>query len=109
MDEIAQWFENEFGYLGFSVTPTLYNPDTFEPHKGVLFCHPQVNGGHVFKTNIQISTELTNDLLHPNLNVETEYKEMLTEVIHQFLNQHGLPIDGIKDFKPKQKINKLIL
>jgi hypothetical protein len=107
MDEIAQWFENEFGYLGFSVTPTLYDPNTFEPHKGVLFCHPQVNGGHVFKTRIRIVSGLVNDLNH--VDIVDEIKILLRESVIFILEEHGLNINGVKDFKPKQKINKLIL
>jgi hypothetical protein len=109
MDEISTWFENEFGYLGFEVTPTMYDPYNFSPVRGVLFRHPRVNGGYMFKTNIQISTELTNDLSHFHFNVETEYKEILTEAVNQFLNHHGLLIGGLKDFKPIKKISKLKL
>jgi hypothetical protein len=109
MDEISQWFENEFGHLGFTVTSTMYNPDNFSPVKGVLFRHPQVNSGYTFKTNIQISVQLTDDVYHSNFNVETEYKELLTEAVIQFLNIHGLSIEGLKDFKPIKKISKLKL
>jgi hypothetical protein len=107
MEEIVQWFENEFGHLGFSVTAQLYNPDTFEPYKGVLFCHPQVNGGHVFKTRIRIVPELVNDLNH--VDIVGEIKTLLRESVISILEEHGLNINWAKDFKPKQKINKLIL
>ena len=109
MDEISQWFENEFGHLGFTVTPTMYNPDNFSPVRGVLFRHPLVNSGYTFKTNIQISVQLIDDVSHSNFNIETEYKELLTEAVAQFLNIHELSIEGLKDFKPIKKINKLKL
>ena len=35
MDEISQWFEEEFGSLGFMVTPTVYNPEDFTPRKKI--------------------------------------------------------------------------
>jgi hypothetical protein len=102
VDEIIQWFENEFGRLGFSLTPTIYNPDTFMPMKGVLFRHPQVNGGNTFKTTIRFLPEFID-------HNDTEFKEIFRETVNQFLNQHGLSISGLKDFKPIKKISKLKL
>jgi hypothetical protein len=109
MDEISQWFENEFGHLGFTVTPIMYNPDNFSPVRGVLFRHPRVSSNYTFKTNIHISTQLIDDVSHSNFNIETEYKELLTEAVVQFLNIHGLSIEDLKDFKPIKKINKFKL
>jgi hypothetical protein len=85
MEEIEEWFLNEFGHLGFSVTPTLYNPDTFEPHKGVLF------GGR--NVGINLITEYVIDL-----DVKTEYKNMITQLICGFLEEYTTI-----DFKPIKK------
>lgn len=107
MDEISQWFEEEFGHLGFILTPLMYNPENFTPHRGVLFRHPRINGGHTFKTNLQITTELANDL--PNIDHVLEYKQLVTEYVNRFLESHGLSLDGLIDFKPIKKNIKLKL
>lgn len=112
MDEISQWFEQEFGHLGFIVSPLMYDPENFIPHRGVLFRHPQINGGHTFKTHLRITPGLANDLSggfghlpDPVL----EHKQLLTEAVNTFLESHGLPLDGLTDFKPIKKISKLKL
>jgi len=98
MDEISQWFLNEFGYLGFSLTPIMYNPDTFTPLKRVRF---KPYNGPMIVTRIRIST-IIEDIIGED--IETEYKYIVTQEIHRFLEEQG-----IKDFKPKHKINKFKL
>jgi hypothetical protein len=94
MDEISQWFEQEFGHLGFMLTPVMYNPDDFTPMKGVLWQRP--NGTYI-KTNIKVLVDVSNDVL--------EYKSLLRDYVNLFLESEGY--NG--DFKPKKKISKFKL
>lgn len=98
MDELTEWFLNEFGHLGFSLTPIMYNPDTFTPVKGVRF---KPYNGPMIVTRIRIAP-IFEDIIGED--IETEYKYIVTQEIHRFLEEQG-----IKDFKPKQKINKFKL
>ena len=87
MDEITTWFEEEFGHLGFTVTPLMYDPETFTPVRGILWRRPD---GAYLRTNIGLKPEMTN--------------ESIRERINTFLEENT----G-KDFKPKKKINKIKL
>lgn len=112
MDEISQWFEQEFGHLGFIVSPLMYDPENFIPHRGVLFRHARINGGHTFKTHLRITPGLANDLSGGFGNLPDpvlEYKQLLTEAVNTFLESHGLPLYGLTDFKPTQKLNRFKL
>ena len=40
MNEIEEWFLEEFGHLGFDLTPMMYNPDWFSPYRGILYTYP---------------------------------------------------------------------
>lgn len=108
MDEISQWFEGEFGHLGFIVSQLTYNPENFIPHRGVLFRHPRINGGHTFKTHLRITPDLVNDL-SGGFDPVLEYKQLLTEAVNTFLELHGLSLYSLTDFKPIKKISKLKL
>jgi hypothetical protein len=83
MNEIEEWFLNEFGYLGFSLTPTLYDPQTFLPIKKVIFMN--------MNTNIDLKPGQPTHLL---------MAKML-----KFLRK----INKDKDFRPIKKINKFKL
>ena len=98
MNEISEWFLNEFGHLGFSLTPIMYNPDTFTPVKGVIF---KPYNGPMIVTRIRIAP-IFEDIIGED--IETEYKYIVTQEIHRFLEEQG-----IKDFKPTQKLNKFKL
>jgi hypothetical protein len=99
MDDIIEWFESEFGPLGFSLTPTMYNPDTFSPIKGVRFRSP--NGGPMLLTRIRVT---------PNIDIPIdEYKELIRNEIVFFLENEISVINKEKDFKPTKKIHKLKL
>ena len=87
MDEITTWFEEEFGHLGFTVTPLMYDPETFTPVRGILWRRPD---GAYLRTNIGLKLETTN--------------ESIRELINTFLEENTS-----KDFKPKKKINKIKL
>jgi hypothetical protein len=105
MDDIVEWFEFEFGPLGFSLTPLMYDPYTFSPVRGVRFKLP--NGGPMLLTRIRIT---------PNMNIDAvfditsdEYKELIRNEIVFFLENEISNINKEKDFKPTKKINKLKL
>lgn len=87
MDEITTWFEEEFGHLGFTITPLMYDPETFTPVRGILWRRPD---GAYLRTNIGLKPEMTH--------------ESLIESINTFLEENSS-----KDFKPKKKINKIKL
>jgi len=101
MDEISQWFEQEFGNLGFMLTPVMYNPYDFTPMRGVLWQRP--DGSHV-KTNIRVPTDVSNDIIY-NLDPVLEHKSLIRDYVNLFLESEGYT----KDFKPKKKISKLKL
>ena len=97
MDEITTWFEEEFGHLGFTVTPLMYDPETFTPVRGILWRRPD---GAYLRTNIGLKPEMVNE----SRDDLTIYKELIREHINTFLEENTS-----KDFKPKKKINKIKL
>lgn len=99
MDDIVEWFDSEFNLLGFSLTPTMYDPYSFSQVKGVRYRNP--NGGNYIITTIRII---------PNIDIPIEeYKELIRDQIVSFLENEINRINEPKDFKPKQKIHKLKL
>jgi hypothetical protein len=108
MDDIVEWFESEFGPLGFSLTPTMYNPFTFMPVKGVRFKSP--SGGPMILTRIRITLirvgyfDVPPNEIGVSLELLQEHKDLITQEIYRFLEEQG-----VKDFKPTKKINKLNL
>lgn len=105
MDDIVEWFESEFGPLGFSLTPTMYDPDTFSPVKAVRFRSP--NGGPMLLTRIRITPNMIIDAVF-NISID-EYKELIRNEIVFFLENEISNFNKEKDFKPTKKINKLKL
>lgn len=101
MDEITTWFEEEFRHLGFTVTPLMYDPETFTPVRGILWRRPD---GAYLRTNIGLKPEIVDDLRGDYLDTLTSYKELIREHINTFLEENTS-----KDFKPKKKINKIKL
>lgn len=96
MGEIEEWFLEEFGHLGFSTTPTLYDPYTFTPSKGVMYDSRL--------TNIKIIPELANDIsggFVPLPDPVVEYKQLLREAAEQFLINNGITTT---DFTPNRNI-----
>lgn len=90
VDEIEEWFLTEFGHLGFIVTPTLYNPNTFIPIRKVIYNNRM--------TNITI-TNLCDDIIGGQ-DVGEEYKHLLRALINNFLNEEK------ETFTPDKKITK---
>lgn len=102
MDEISEWFQEVYGYLGFTVTPYIYDPNDFTPIRGVLWKRPN---GSMVKTNIRISVELFHDLTSSYHDPLLEYKSLLIDAVNDFLESQNYE----KDFKPRKKISKLKL
>ena len=77
MNEIEEWFNEEFGHLGFSLTPVIYDPTDFSPRKGVLY-----NG---LMTHLKVTPQLATDVQSSFGSLADEYREMLKQGIYLFL------------------------
>ena len=100
MNEIEEWFLEEFGHLGFDLTPMIYCPESFEPFRRVIYENEVV-------PYIKITPEVANDVTGgfvPLPDPTIEYKILIGETLLLFLKERK----G-KDFKPKQKLNKFKL
>jgi hypothetical protein len=110
MNDIVEWFENEFGSFGFIVSQvTVYDPHTFSPFREVLWRHPN---GEIKITRIRVTPDLANDISHSYLDSEIEYKLLLIDAVEKFLEQQNLSLNdlkGLNDFIPKKIINKFKL
>ena len=96
MDE---WFLEEFGPYGFTVTHTVYNPDTFTPCKQVI--HP--NG---FKTSINLTPDLINDINGWSVPSKEWVIEEHKVIIREYLLSTYPEVFEKKDFTPKQKLEQ---
>jgi hypothetical protein len=92
MDEIEEWFLQEFSHLGFTTTPLMYDPFTYIPIKKVIYNNRI--------TNISISSDLAHDLSYYIDNHIQSYKEMIREIVDTFLNEQRIV------FTPNKKIIK---
>jgi hypothetical protein len=100
VDEIEEWFEREFGHLGFTLTPIMYDPTMFTPMKGVMF----ENGDGLRLTRMRIVPELANDVtggFAPLPDPEQERRDLITREIYRFLDKQEP-----KNFTPKKNITK---
>ena len=96
MDE---WFLEEFGPYGFTLTQTLYDPDTFTPCKKVI--HPKG-----FLTSINLTPEIANDVNGWSV----PSKEWVIEECKILIREHLLntypEVFERKDFLPKQNLDQ---
>lgn len=95
MGEIEEWFEREFGHLGFDLTPTMYDPFSFVPCRKVMY------GGMM--THIKVTPELANDLsggFVPLPDPVEEMRNLIRGEIMRFLDENP------RDFTPKKRITK---
>lgn len=100
MNEIEEWFLNEFGHLGFDLTPMMYNPEWFTPVRKVIY------EGEVVPY-IQITPYVSQDITGgfvPLPDPIIELRNYIRETLLRFLEERKL-----KDFKPIQKLNKFKL
>jgi len=114
MNEISEWFLNEFGHLGFSLTPTMYNPENFAPIKGILYTYPINDQGN--RRCIKLRTSVTPDLVQDIVGIDMteDYRDLIVRELQREVEDLGLPIPNFgilkpKDFKPIQKLNKFKL
>ena len=94
-----EWFLEEFGPYGFTLTQTLYDPETFSPSKKVI--HP--NG---YFTRINLTPELANDLRGWGVTYESQVEDY-RELIRQELYRQYPEVFKPKDFKPIEILPKL--
>jgi len=99
MNELEEWFLEEFGRLGFDLTPMMYSPESFMPARRVIY------QGEVVPY-VQITPEAARDLSwhYPTLDVVEEYRNLIREALLRFLEERK-----DKDFKPIRKLNKFKL
>ncbi len=100
MNEIEEWFLNEFGHLGFDLTPMIYCPESFEPFRRVIYENEVV-------PNIKIRPAVANDVTGgfvPLPDPVREVKQLIAEQLLLFLEEKK-----DKDFKPIQKLNRFKL
>jgi hypothetical protein len=93
-----EWFLEEFGPYGFTLSNTVYDPYNFSPHKRVI--HP--NG---YITRISLTPELANDLRGWGVTYESQV-EYYRELIRQELYRQYPKVFKPKDFKPKENLLK---
>jgi hypothetical protein len=100
MNEMEEWFLNEFGHLGFDLTPMIYCPESFEPSRRVIYENEVI-------PHIRITPEVANDVrggFVPLADPVGELKQLIVEELLRFLKERKP-----KDFKPIQKLSKFKL
>ena len=96
---MEEWFLEEFGSYGFTVTQTLYNPDTFTPCKKVI--HPDG-----FETSIILTEEITNDLNGWSVSSKEWVIEECKILIREHLLNTYPEVFERKNFLPKQNLSQ---
>lgn len=96
---MEEWFLEEFGPYGFTLTQTLYDPDTFTACKKVI--HPKG-----FKTSINLTDEITNDLNGWSITHSLDDTEECKILIREHLLNTYPEVFERKDFTPKQKLEQ---
>jgi len=97
---MEEWFLNEFGHLGFSLTHLMYCPEWFAPFRKVIYENETI-------PHIKIIPTVVNDVTGgfvPLPDPVLEIKQLIAEQLLLFLEEKK----G-KDFKPIQKLNKFKL
>lgn len=100
MNEIEEWFLEEFGHLGFDLTPMIYCPESFEPFRRVIYENEVVP---YLKITPTVANDVTGGFV-PLPDPVREVKQLIAEQLLLFLEEKK-----DKDFKPKQKLNKFKL
>lgn len=96
---MEEWFLEEFGPYGFTLTQTLYNPDTFTPCKKVI--HPKG-----FLTSINLTPEIANDVNGWSVPSKEWVIEECKILIREELYRSYSEVFERKDFLPKQKLEQ---
>ncbi len=98
MDEIEEWFIDEFSEYGFSVGPPMLNPHNFVPTKSIMLTH----NGQMRKTRTSITTDMISDVLC--YDPVGEYKSLIRWSIHSEFGEDLSYL--INDYKPNKYIPK---
>jgi hypothetical protein len=113
MDEIENWFENEFSPFGFNLTPTIYDVNTFTPMRGVMYTYSDDYwDSRTVKLRTRIGPELIQDMSMYGLSqndIINEIRCVLRSELIREVELFGLPNpfgDTLIDFTPKKKITK---
>lgn len=96
---MKEWFLNEFGSYGFTVTPIEYDPNTFTPCMKVI--HPKG-----FKTRINLIPDLVDDLNGWSVPSREWVIEEMCNIIREELYRSYPEVFERKDFLPKQKLEQ---
>ena len=101
-----EWFLEEFGPYGFTLSVTMYDPETFSPSKKVI--HPKG-----FKTSINLTEESAsgsflggNDLNGWSVSSKEWVIEECKILIRESLLNTYPEVFKPKDFKPKENLLK---
>jgi hypothetical protein len=107
MNEFEEWFEREFGRLGFYLTVMMYDPETFEPFRGVIYTDLT---GHRLVTGMKVKPEMIPDFMghgrFTNAGIPDPHS-VIRDQINRFLRDNNCI--QLVDFKPKKRINKFKL
>ena len=116
MNEIEEWFLEEFGHLGFVLTPTMYNSENLPPVKSISYTYPINDQGNrrCVKLRTCVTPDLVQDVVGIGIDMVEDYKDLIVRELQREVEDLGLPIPNFgilkpKDFKPKQKLNKFKL
>jgi len=93
-----EWFLEEFGPYGLTLSNTVYDPYNFSPYKKVVL----PNG---YFTRIKLTPELADDLRGWGVTYESQV-EGYRELIRQELYRQYPEVFKPKDFKPKENLLK---
>ena len=99
MGEIEEWFNTELNHLGFYLTPTIYDPLSFVPKKGVLYSY---GVGRTVKLRTTITPELVPDVFSSYAPPRSDYKSIIMSELKYELENSNLPSPWVKDFTPKK-------
>ena len=94
-----EWFLSEFGKYGFSLSITMYDPNTFVPCKIVVL----PNG---LRSRIKITPNLSDDLHAWGMTYD-HHVEALRELVRMEIRREHSEFLKPKDFRPTEKITKL--
>ena len=98
MDEIEEWFIDEFSEYGFSVGPITYNQYGFAPTKSIMLTH----NGRMRKTRTSITIDMVSDIV--GYDPVGEYKSLIRWSIY---SEFGMDLSYLKNnFKPNKYIPK---
>ena len=96
MEETVEWFERELGPHGFTLTPLMYDPNSFTPMMGILYTYVFNDEGQTrcVKLRAHVVPELANDLHawgRTHNDMVDEMREMVIEQVIREVEAIGQP------------------